>query len=233
MSHPRRKLLQLSLWLLTLGLPVSCSSALASRQQAISTAWRYSTIEWTPQKPQRFHGPDPQGIIVHTPDDSLPAHGFANGWWQPGKPARGMPYQWGGFDTPESFRQALKDGRYAGDIGSAEKQRLGDKAVSRQACGIDCSGLISRCWNLPRPYSTKELPALCRRLSSWNDLKPGDILLNHQHVLLFKGWKIPGKEIYAYEAGPFPVWRVNAAAMEEAMLEKHGYAPWSYLGMLN
>jgi cell wall-associated NlpC family hydrolase len=211
----------------------SCAPSLAKREKAIATAWRYSTIEWTPTAASQFHGKDKQGIEVHTPDATLPAHGFANGWWKPGQPARGMPYQWGGFDTPESFQSALAQGKYAGDIGSSEKQKLGDAGVSREACGIDCSGFISRCWDLPRPYSTKQLPSICWKLSSWDELKPGDILLNHRHVLLFKGWKIPGKELYAYEAGPFPVWRVNAAAMESDKLAKNGYAPWRYRGMMD
>jgi hypothetical protein len=199
----------------------------------VANAWRYSTVEWMPTEAQRFHGPDRHGIVVHTPDITLSEKGFANGWWKPGQLARGMPYQWGGFDTPESFQKALSKGKFAGDIGSTEKQRLGDRAVSKEACGIDCSGLISRCWNLPRPYSTKELPSISRRLKSWDDLKPGDILLNYRHVLLFAGWKVPGREIFAYEAGPYPVWRVNAAAMEKAKLEKNGYRPWSYYGMID
>lgn len=211
----------------------SCAPSLTKRDQAINTAWRYSTLEWTPSETQMFHGRDRLGIQVHTPDSSLNQRGFSNGWWKPGQPARGMPYKWGGFDTPESFQKALAQGAYAGDVGSDEKQRLGDDAVSSEACGIDCSGFISRCWNLPRPYSTKQLPSICRRLSSWDALKPGDILLNHRHVLLFKGWKVQGKEIYAYEAGPFPVWRVNAAALDRAKLERNGYRPWSYRGMLD
>lgn len=211
----------------------SCAPSLASRERAVATAWRYSALEWTPAEVHRHHGPDSQGIQVHTPDSSLNQRGFSNGWWKPGELARGMPYKWGGFDTPESFHTALAQGRFAGDIGSDEKQRLGDQAVSTEACGIDCSGLVSRCWNLPRPYSTKQLPSICRKLSSWEKLKPGDILLNHRHVLLFAGWKVPGKVILAYEAGPFPVWRVNAAAMERAKLERNGYRPWAYYGMID
>jgi hypothetical protein len=212
---------------------VSCAPSLVKRDQTIATAWRYSAIEWTPTAVQRFHGKDSRGIEVHTPDHELAAYGFANGWWQVGQTARGMPYMWGGFDTPESFQRALSKGRYAGDISSPGKQELGDRGVSRSACGIDCSGLVSRCWDLPHPYSTKELPSICRKLKSWDELKPGDILLNYRHVLLFKGWNVQGEEIYAYEAGPYPVWRVNAAAMQKAKLEHNGYRPWAYRGMLD
>jgi hypothetical protein len=59
-------------------------------------------------------------------------------------------------------------------------------------------------------------------------LKPGDILLNDRHVLLFKGWANNGTSILCYEAGPFPVWRVNAANIPASKLEHEGYAPWRY-----
>ena len=219
--------------LATLTILSSCAPGIATRRGAVETAWRYASIEWTPREANIHHGPDADGITVHTPDGSLAKQGLQNGWWKPGQPARGMPYQWGGFDTPESFRESLARGEYAGDVSTAEKQKLGDKVVSRHACGIDCSGLISRCWNLPRPYSTRELPGICHRLASWDELKPGDILLNYRHVLMFTGWKVPGQWIYAYEAGPFPVWRVNAAGMRKSMLVDHGYSPWRYRGIID
>ena len=59
-----------------------------------------------------------------------------------------MPYQWGGFSSTEEFLQGLKAGKAAGDVYTAEKRRLLEAAVSKQAVGIDCSGLISRCWRL-------------------------------------------------------------------------------------
>lgn len=99
------------------------------------------------------------------------------------------------------------------------------------SCGIDCSGFVSRCWNLPRPYSTNQLPKICDPLASWDDLRAGDILLNHKHVVLFVKWTVPGKEIAAYEAGPFPVWKVSACGLIITKLKEHGYSPWRYRGM--
>ena len=48
----------------------------------------------------RMHGKDAKGVLVHTPDEGLIKHGHKNGWWKPGEVMTGMPYQWGGFDTP-------------------------------------------------------------------------------------------------------------------------------------
>ena len=210
------------------GLLVSCASQGVSRKRAIETAWAYSKVEWKPAAAHALHGKDTDGIEVQTPDTGLQRHGYQGGWWQAGKIARGMPYQWGGFDTPESFAASLARGEVAGDISTPAKRKLGDAGASRHSAGIDCSGFVSRCWGLSRPYSTRQLPEICTPLESWLQLQPGDILLNDRHVLLFAGWQTPGEVILAYEAGPFPVWRVNSAAISCEKLKREGYAPWRY-----
>ena len=198
------------------------------RMDAIGIAYTYSRVIWTPEKHHILHGRDKDGITIHTPDSSLKSHGFSNGWWQPGKEARGVVYQWGGFDTPEQFLASLEKGEVAGDISTAEKRRLGDDGTSKFACGIDCSGFVSRCWRLARPYSTKQLPEICDKLATWSELKPGDILLNDRHVVLFAKWGKKGSSVQIYEAGPFPVWRVNAAEIPTEYLLERGYSPWRY-----
>ena len=218
-------------YLLTILIFTSSCAPKATREYAIATAYRYTQVEWMPEDRHVRHGPDSAGIPVKTPDKSVHGKGDARGWWKPGVPAKGMPYQWGGFDTPDSFLRKIAEGRKAGDIGDATKRKLGDAGTSAESCGIDCSGLVSRCWYLPRPYSTRELPSICEPLKAWAHLKPGDILLNHQHVLLFAGWLDGGKFIAAYEAGPIPVWRVNASGIPVAKLEREGYAPWRYKNM--
>lgn len=73
----------------------------------------------------------------------------------------------GRFDTPRQFAARLKadtangGAPAAGDMGTPEKQAAGDAAARRFAAGVDCSGFISRCRRLDRPFSTRELPALC------------------------------------------------------------------------
>lgn len=210
----------------------SCSPPV-TRSQAIATAYRYTQVEWMPEGRHVRHGPDAQGIVVHTPDQTVVDHGDRRGWWQPGVPAKSMPYQWGGFDTPESFLEKIAAGKKAGDIADEAKRKLGDAGTSAESCGIDCSGFVSRCWNLKRPYSTRELHQICDPLPDWQDLRPGDILLNDRHVMLFVKWKVPGKQIAAYEAGPFPVWRVSARELDRDQLKKLGYAPWRYRKMMD
>lgn len=199
-----------------------------TRAEVISTAYAYTQVEWMPEDRHVMHGDDGSGITVHTPDVSLNRRGFANGWWQPGKPATGMPYQWGGFDTPKAFLRSLERGDFAGDISTSHKRALGDDGTSAKACGIDCSGFVSSCWRLERPYSTKQLPEISSKLKTWFHLRSGDILLNDKHVLIFKEWSPDGKSVLIYEAGPYPLWRVNAAQIPVSKLEREGYSPWRY-----
>jgi len=211
---------------------LACScTPVVTRDQAVATAWRYTQVTWMPEERHVRHGPDSNDIVVQTPDKSLPAGEGKGGWWKPGVPAKSMPYQWGGFDTPESFLQKIAEGRKAGDIANDAKRRMGDAGTSDESCGIDCSGFVSRCWNLTRPYSTRELHRICDPLASWDDLKAGDILLNNKHVVLFVKWTKPGKELAAYEAGPLPVWRVSACGLLAEKLKEKGYAPWRYRGI--
>jgi hypothetical protein len=95
---------------------------------------------------------------------------------------------------------------------------------------VSCTQQVTR--DLKRPYSTRELHQICDRLESWGDLRPGDILLNHQHVVLFVRRNLPGREISGYEAGPYPVWKVSACGLSTAKLLKAGYAPWRYRGIV-
>ena len=142
-------------------LAIPAPSTSVTRDQAIATAYAYTQVQWTPEPRHIRHAPDSNGILVHTPDSSLADHGHSNGWWVPGETATGMPYQWGGFDTPRRFLDSLKRGEFAGDISTASKRRLGDGGTSAEACGIDCSGFISRCWRLDRPHSTQQLASIC------------------------------------------------------------------------
>jgi len=206
-------------------------SSSVTREEVIATAYAYTQVTWTPEERHVKHGDDGNGITVHTPDVSLNRRGFANGWWEPGKTMKGMPYQWGGFDTPAEFLRSLERGEFAGDISTGSKRSLGDDGTSRNACGIDCSGFVSRCWRLARPYSTKELPSISRKLKSSLQLMPGDILLNDKHVLVFKQWSPDGKSMLVYEAGPYPVWRVNAAEIPMKKLEAEGYWARRYVGI--
>ncbi len=201
-----------------------------TRRQAIETAVTYQQFVWTPSARNAFHGRDADGIQVDTPDAGFRRPGTRPGWWAPGEKNVGVPYMWGGFSSLEEFAEGLRAGKYAGDVYSADKRRQLDAAVSRHAVGIDCSGLVSRCWRLPHVYSTRTLPEVCDALASYEDLRTADVLnSDNNHVLLFKEWTNPKHErLYAYEAGSPPTWKVLLVDIPVSMLHEQGYKPYRH-----
>ena len=204
-----------------------------SRTECIQIAQKYLNHLWVPTARNRFHGTDPDGIVVNTPDIDYRAPGSLPGWWVADLVNRGMPYQWGGFSSPDEFNLGISQGKYAGDVYTKEKRARLDDAVSKHAVGIDCSGFISRCWKLPRSFSTRELPLLCDQLPSYEDLQPGDILNTHNgHVLLFEQWIDPEHTAFiTYETGSPPTWKVLRHGLRRSQVTELGYLPYRYRNM--
>lgn len=99
----------------------------------------------------------------------------------PGRQYKGVPYNWGGFDAPDKFVQKVKEGAVAGNY----KKFCGKKLCIRDDfAGLDCSGLVSRSWEISR-YSTRTLPGITIKIPR-ELLQPGDVLnAEGKHVLLF------------------------------------------------
>jgi hypothetical protein len=205
--------------------PIPAPMASATRAEALALAERFLTHEWTATEANVFHGTDPDGIRVDTPDAGFDG----DGWWVTTGPNIGIPYKWGGFDLPDAFDQGLRAGRYAGDAYSAEKRRLLDDAVSRHSVGIDCSGFVSRCWKLPRSYSTRELPDLCDPVTDLSQLRPADILNRHNaHVRLFAGWADDAqRRVRVYEAAS----KVRREEYDLESMIAQGYSAWRLRGI--
>jgi hypothetical protein len=198
-----------------------------TREQALATAASFAEHRWTPTRANVLHGRDSAGIAVRTPDRSTGNSDL----WQPGLPYVGVPYKWGGFDTLESFARGVRAGKAAGDLYNAEKRRKGGAAVSSAAVGLDCSGFISRCWRLSEKQSTRSIPALCQRLSSPRELRPGDVLNQPGgHVVLFVRWSDDTRTRFlCYEAEPYS--RVRLSERNAVEMLAAGYSPLRYRKM--
>ena len=202
-------------------------------REALAIAEAYTRHAWRPFARNILHGRDSANIQVDTPDFGYRPVSGRNGWWIPGEVNLGIPYKWGGFDDPASFDQAIAAGHAAGDVSTPAKRQADNAAVSSQAAGVDCSGLISRCLKLPTVHDSSQLPSVCDVLPSAYDLQPGDLLnIPRQHVMLVAGWSRPDRSwVYYYETGGIPDWK---PALKEAPLEallKLGYQPLRYRGM--
>ena len=189
----------------------------ALRAQFLRTAEAFATHEWRATEANVFHGKDPDGIQVDTPDAGY----VADGWHADGRVNVGIPYKWGGFNSILGFDQRIEAGYYAGHL--HEPGALG----SNHAAGVDCSGFVSRCWNLPTKQSTRSIGALSYELDSYADLLPGDILnAESVHVMLFKEFVDPEKtKLIVYEsASPC----VQETVCEVADLQRTGYGALRY-----
>lgn len=205
------------------------------RSEATAIADAYVLHRWRPTKANIFHGTDPQGIRVDTPDACHSNGGEFPGWWKPDEENEGLPYKWGGFDTPAQFDAAIRRGRWAGDVYSLTKRALNNAAVSSLATGVDCSGFISRCWRLAAPFSTYEIATLCDPLPDFTDLRPGDVVnKEHEHISLFGGFSEdhPG-HLIVYDVGCPPHWKTVRHLTPVAWLRENGYRPWRYRGIMD
>lgn len=218
-AAPRRRIPVLAL--LLCGLSAMANAAPPSRADVLRVAESFANHRWLPTAQNVLHGRDGAGITVHTPDHSTGNPDL----WQPGQPSVGVPYKWGGFDSLESFARGIKAGKAAGDLYNAEKRRLGGKAVSGSAVGLDCSGFVSRCWGLKEKQSTSSLARLCVKLRSLADLRPGDVLNQAGgHVVLFVKWLDSSQTRFlCYEAEPYS--RVRASERHAPEMLVAGFSP--------
>jgi hypothetical protein len=133
----------------------------------------------------------------------------------------GEAYKWGGYDDESGFTTKIDNGYAAGYAHS--------DGVVDWACGIDCSGLVSRCWALAWKYGTYALDDISWPIT-WDPLEEGDILLRPgNHVVIFDHWIFPGESFWGIDASVSvnPA-RVSARNFEKATLQSDGYSPKRY-----
>ena len=139
----------------------------------------------------------------------------------------GMAYNWGGFDTISQFQSKISAGAVAGNY-----KLIGDGDIHSDFAGIDCSGFVSRCWNISTKYSTTTLPSICVAITSWSDLKPGDAInLSGKHVRLFDCFDPSDSDsVWVYEA-TYP--RVQYVKQSISGMKNAGYVPLRYNSIID
>ncbi|RBP41176.1 hypothetical protein DES53_1075 [Roseimicrobium gellanilyticum] len=207
--------------------------ASVTQAESLAIAERYLNHRWAATEKQAMHGVDPDGVRVDTPDATFRPAGRTPGWWKSGQVNVGIPYCWGADDTPESFDQGVRQGKWAGDIYTSAKRKGLASARSKHTVGADCSGFISRCWNLDWHCSTRTIPKICDKLATYDELQPGDALNTvNGHVLLFAAFSKPDKsELLVYETGSPLGWLVTKHTTPVGFLQGLGYEPYRYRGM--
>ena len=204
------------------------SAQSVTRAESLKIAESFIQHRWQSSAKNVLHGKDKDGVEVHTPDRDGGYGEPLNECWVSDAENIGVAYKWGGNDNPRSFSAGISAGKAGGDVYTEEKRRRGDKSVSAEAVGIDCSGFICHCWKLTARYSTSSLPSICQKLPSTAALEAGDIMnVPNRHVLLFVKWLDPEKErALFYEASPFS--KTVASEREVRAMAAGGYQPLRY-----
>jgi hypothetical protein len=215
------RLLACAVAIVVTGGSLGCLRAV-TRAEVLETAAAYATHEWRGSPANVFHGDDADGVLVNTPDEGY----SAGGWASDGRTNVGVPYQWGGASSIEEFDRGVAAGRPAGHV--PKRREAGKRpADSRYPVGIDCSGLVSRCWRLEPRRSTYDLEVVCQRLASYDDLLPGDVLNRpYKHVVIFREFVDEGHtRIRVYEAaGP----HVREAEYDVERFKNADFVPLRY-----
>ena len=187
----------------------------AARARIVAIARSYATHEWKASPKHVLHGRDAAGVLVNTPDAGYREGGFL----VDGSVNVGVPYQWGGAVRLTDFDAGLAAGKYAGHLPAK-----GEIRVSKHAVGVDCSGFVSRCWQLPIRQSTRTLGQLSYRLESFAELLPGDIVNRFdKHVMLFVSFEDEAKSKLRIIEAASP--KVRERVVELEYLKKRDYEP--------
>lgn len=151
-------------------------------RQVIEKALAYANYKWTASEANVLHGTDSEGRFVDTPDITWQGEVLDCGWWKVKEVNVGIPYGWGNASTLEEFEQGIKSGKYAGNV-PEDKKRYG----SHQTVGVDCSGLLTVCWELPKKIATRDIPEYATVVENLEDIRQGDVFAKvGSHVMFFK-----------------------------------------------
>ena len=211
-----------------------------TREQVMQTAEAYASHPWQATPANAFHGTDTNGVRINTPDAAWWGPG---GWFADGTTNIGVPYCWDGDSTLAEFDAGIRTGRPAGDQFKKlyrRSQSHPGPASSALPVGVDCSGFVSRCWQLDKRRSTYDMARVCRRLRSFDDLLPGDAVnKRYDHIILFAGWvDAQHEQMRVFEAGdaqknnlPENYVRVHEDVYDRDWLTEKGFVPLRYEGI--
>ena len=150
--------------------------------KVVEKALEYANFEWKASEQNVLHGIDDTGRFVDTPDVTWKGQILDCGWWKVNEINVGIPYGWGNASTINEFEVGIKEGKYAGNV-PEDKNRY----ASNRTVGVDCSGLLTICWNLPKKIATKDIPKYAFVIENIDEIQQGDVLaIIGSHVMFFK-----------------------------------------------
>ncbi len=152
---------------------IASTSVAVERGQMLSNATDYEQHQWVME---------PENLIA----DCAPPGEWSCTVCELGDQV-GLPYCWGGDVTLDEFDDDLANDYAAG---SAASGYFPDCTT-----GVDCSGYVSRLWELPWHYSTSTIPDISDAIDSTN-MYPGDVYnAAGSHVIMWVGKDESGEAV--------------------------------------
>lgn len=94
-------------------------------------------------------------------------------------------------ESVEEFENGLDSGKYAGNVPEDKFRR-----ISYDCVGVDCSGLLTICWNLPQKISTRVIPDYANVVERIEEIQQGEVFAKiGSHVMLFKEFASENQEV--------------------------------------
>jgi hypothetical protein len=209
-------------WMLLTVLLMPLPVGAISRDEIMKNAEAYKAHEWTPTNKNVCHTNK-----IDTPDrNTYKTWTDSIGWkWKKENNLyvadKGVPYNWGGSSSLGDFDGGVGNGSCAGNINT-------NYGLQKGTVGVDCSGFVSRAWNLKSKSSTRALPDIAAKLDSYEDLKKGDIVNKYASHVMLCAEDNPIYELNVYESSAHD-WKVNTRNYKNiALLKADNYIPYSY-----
>ena len=185
----------------------------------VEKALEYAAHAWTAGENNVLHGVDADGCPVDTPDVTWRGEVLSCGWWTPGEINIGIPYAWGRATTLEEFDEGVKAGKLAGNVPEDKK-----RPVSYHAVGVDCSGLLTICWGLPKKIATRDIPQYADVVPSLGEIRQGDIFAKvGSHTMFFIGFADAGMQHALIVDATRSTGKVSRRKVNVAGLFENGY----------
>lgn len=174
-----KRLLPILVSALLLGMSTTPANAI-NRDQMISIAETYANHTWT----STWSNYTASCSGAYT-SNFLDIYGVGN--------HTGMAYDWGGFDTISGFDSKIDQGHGAGSHSN--------DGVLSCTTGVDCSGFVSRCWDLPSKKGTSTISSVSHQISP-NEVLKGDAYNKaNAHIRLWHYQAADGQPVIYESAG--------------------------------
>jgi len=189
-----------------------------TRDLMVAIAHAYASFLWYPTTDNICHS-SKCGKFVDTPDrDTYKGWPQSKGW-KANEENIGVPYQWGGFSSlPDNYIPGFSFVHPKDFVDEYRNRKFcaGDKDWNAEsgawcACGVDCSGFVSRCWNLWQKQGGGDF--LTNTSVAWpityDQLRKGDVLARPGHVMLFISFMDPDKTKMLVAEASSRDWKVS------------------------